>query len=62
MSKTAKPVTVPEMERDLLAFIAHRYAGRHLDVDTARHALAGAAHQLIFMHLQAVASEGAKPC
>ena len=55
-TKTAEPVTVQEMERDVLAFIAERYAGRHLDIDTARHALAAAAFQLIQMQLRTVSA------
>lgn len=58
--RTRKPrpagaVTADEMMDDLLAFIAKRYAGRHLDVETAQLALSNVAHQMIMSHLRAVA-------
>ncbi len=51
-------VTAGEIESDVLALIAERYAGRHLDIETAQLGLANAAHKLIMAHLRAVAAMG----
>lgn len=39
----------------MLAFIAERYADRHLDIMTAQLGLSNAAQKLIFAHMRAVA-------
>jgi hypothetical protein len=44
-----------ELERDVLQFIAERYAGRHLDIETAQLGLSNAVHKLIIAHLKSVA-------
>ena len=48
-------VTPLELEQDVLALIAERYAGRHLDIETAQLGLSNAAQRLIVAHLRAVA-------
>lgn len=53
--RPAGAVTSGEMVEDLLAFIAKRYDGRHLDIEVAQLALSNVAHQMIMMHLRAVA-------
>lgn len=58
--RTRKPrpagaVTSGEMMADILAFIAERYDGRHLDVETAQLALSNVAHQIIMHSLRKVA-------
>ena len=45
---------------DLLAFIAKRYDGRHLDIEVAQLALSNVAHQMIITHLRAVANGDAR--
>lgn len=57
MPRKPKPVTAGELERDVLQFIARQYAGRHLDIDTARLGLSNAAQSLIVAHLRAVAQQ-----
>ena len=59
LAKLAAPenaVTAAELERDVVAFIADRYAGRHLDIEAAQLGLSNAAQRLIVLHLRAVAS------
>lgn len=53
--KKPKAVTVDEMQRDLLAYIAKRYDGRPLEIDIARQALIEVAHHLVMAHMRAVA-------
>ena len=58
MKKPNKPrphgaVSESELERDVLALIAERYADRHLDIETAQLGLANAAHMLMVAHLRA---------
>ena len=50
--RTSKPrppgaVTPIELERDVLAFLAERYADRHLDIEVARLGLSNVAQRLI---------------
>ncbi len=52
MKKPLQPVTEAEIESDVLAFIAERYKGRHLDIDVARRALANINHRLAMMHIE----------
>lgn len=50
-------VTPGELEEDVLAFIAKRYDGRHLDIEVAQLGLSSVAHKLMMAHLRAVASK-----
>jgi hypothetical protein len=64
--RTNKPrpvgaVSASELERDVLAFIAERYADRHLDVETAQLGLANAAQRLIVARLRVVAGRAEGP-
>jgi hypothetical protein len=54
-ARPAGAVTPGELERDVLAFIARHYTGRHLDIEVAQLGLSNAAHALIMAHLRAVA-------
>ena len=53
--RQAASVSPGELERDVLAFIAEHYAGRHLTIETAQLGLSNVAQQLIVAHLKAVA-------
>lgn len=55
--RPAGAVTSGEMAEDILAFIMERYAGRHLDVETAQLALSTVGHQMIMSHLRMVAAQ-----
>lgn len=57
---TPKPVTAAEIERDVLAFIARQYDGRHLAIEVAQLGLSLVANKLITAHLRAVAEGGAR--
>lgn len=48
-------VTPGELERDVLTFIADRYAARHLDIEVAQLGLSNTAQALIVAHLKSVA-------
>lgn len=48
-------VTAGEVERDVLAFIAERYADRHLDIETVLLGLSNTAQRLTFLSLKSVA-------
>jgi hypothetical protein len=56
--RPARPnaVTASELEADVVAFIADRYAGRHLDIEAAQLGLSNAAQRMIVAHLHAVAT------
>ena len=54
-TRPAGSVTAGEMADDVLSFIVGKYAGRHVDVETAQLALSNVAHRMILMHLRAVA-------
>lgn len=58
MSAKKEPVAAGELERDVLAFIARKYSGRHLGIDEARLGLSLAAYALNVAHLRAVAEGG----
>ena len=60
-SRPAGAVTSGEMYDDILAYIIERYAGRHLDVETAQLALSSVANEMIMMHLRAVAAASPTP-
>lgn len=53
--KASPPVTAKELADDIILFIAGRYEGRTLDIETARIGLSNAAHDLTLIHLREVA-------
>jgi len=57
--RTNKPrpngaVSASELESDVLAFLAERYDGRHLDIEVAQLGLSNVAHKLILAYLRSV--------
>jgi hypothetical protein len=47
-------VTAGELERDVLAFIARQYDGRHLDIEVAQLGLSNPAHQFVVLRIRSV--------